>query len=92
MKNTRKNVPWRNWSKKSPGFRERKIMSKKCGRKCFLGPNTSFPICNKNTCKVNPKGVYAAYVRSRQYRKSNKKYYKISKKASDMLKKMGVKK
>ena len=91
MNHTRKNVPWRNWSKECPGFRERRFMSQKCGRKCFLGPGTSFPICTKNTCKINSKGVYAAYVRSRQYRKANQKYYKISKKASNMLKKMGKK-
>ena len=91
MKKTRKNVPWSGWSKKSPGVRQRRIMSQKCGRKCFLGPGTSFPVCSKNTCKINSKGVYAAYVRSRQYRKKNKKYYAISKKASRLLTKMHVK-
>ena len=87
MLKTRKNTPWRGWSKQAPSFKQRKTMAKKCGRKCFLGQGTSFPICRKNTCKIDKKGVYAAYVRSRQYRKINKKYYKISKKASRMLKK-----
>jgi len=86
MQHTRKNVPWRGWSKKSPSFKERKNMSKKCGRKCFLGPKTSYPICSKNTCKINNAGVYAAYVRSRQYKKTS-----ISKKALRILKKRGVK-
>lgn len=40
---------------------------KKCGRKCFLGPNKSFPICKKNTCKISRKGVYAAYVRAKEW-------------------------
>jgi hypothetical protein len=87
MTKTRKNIYWSGWSKKSPNFKQRKIMSKKCGKKCFLGKDNSFPICNKNTCKINPKGIYSAYIRSRQYRKKNKKYYKISKKALNMLKK-----
>ena len=53
---------------------------KKCGKKCFLGPKKSFPICTKNTCKINKKGVYSAYIRARQY-----KYNKISKKAKYIL-------
>ena len=66
-------------------------MLQKCGKKCFLGPNKSFPICNKNTCKINSKGVYAAYVRSRQYRTKGNKYRVVSQKAKRLLKKMGVK-
>ena len=37
----------------------------------FLGPKTpgnkqhpNFPICTKGTCRVNPKGLYAAYIRA----------------------------
>lgn len=44
----------------------------------FLGPKKSFPICNKNTCKLNSKGVYAAYVRSRQFRNRKSSYKNIS--------------
>ena len=83
---TRKNIHWSGWKTKSPNVKQRQIMLKKCGRKCFLGPKVSFPICNKNTCKKNKKGVYAAYIRSRQYRKSNKKNYAISKKAFKIIK------
>jgi hypothetical protein len=61
-------------------------MLEKCGKKCFLGPNKSFPVCKKNTCRVSSKGVYAAYIRSRQYKHKN-----ISKKANRMLINMGVK-
>jgi hypothetical protein len=55
-------------------------MLKKCGKKCFLGPKKSFPICKKNTCKVSKKGVYAAYVRARQYHHKN-----ISQKAKKLI-------
>uniref|UniRef100_A0A6C0B017 Uncharacterized protein n=1 Tax=viral metagenome TaxID=1070528 RepID=A0A6C0B017_9ZZZZ len=80
---TRKNVPWRGWKKEKPSFHQRTTMMETCGQKCFLGPNKSFPICKKNTCKVSKKGVYAAYVRARQY-----KHKHISQKARRLLKKM----
>ena len=91
MSNTRKNRTRskslsRGWSIQKPGTHQRTVMMKKCGKKCFLGPNKSFPICTKNTCKVNPKGVYYAYIRSRQYHRRN-----ISRRANKMLNDMGVK-
>jgi len=86
MVKTRKNTPWRGWKKEKPGYREKTVMLKKCGKKCFLGTKKSFPICKKNTCTISSKGVYAAYVRSKQYKHKN-----ISKKANCILKKMGVK-
>ena len=57
------------WAALSPGKHERTVMRKKCGNKCFLGPvgEGSFPICAKGTCKINKKGIYAAYVRAREY-------------------------
>jgi len=70
----RKNVPWKGWKKQTPGTHQRTEMLKKCGNKCFLGPNKSYPICIKNSCKISKKGIYAAYIRSRQYHK--KKYPK----------------
>ena len=58
-------------------------MQKQCGSKCFLGPvgESCFPICTKGTCKVNKKGVYAAYVRAREYGspKMKKKHHKTHK-------------
>lgn len=80
---TRKNVPWRGWKTEQPGFHQKTVMLQKCGKKCFLGPNKSFPICTKNTCKINKKGVYAAYIRSRQY-----KHRKISQKAKRLIRKL----
>lgn len=64
---TRKNLPWSGWSREKPGYHQKTVMLKKCGRKCFLGPNKSFPICKKNTCKISRKGVYAAYVRAKEW-------------------------
>ena len=61
-------------------------MLKNCGKKCFLGPGKTFPICKKNTCKISSKGVYAAYIRARQYKHAN-----ISRKAKKLLIKMGAK-
>ena len=91
MVNTKKTVPWKGWSRLKPGFHQKTIMLQKCGKKCFLGAKKSFPICNKNTCKVNSKGVYAAYVRARQFSSRGQKYRNVSAKANKMLKKMGVK-
>jgi len=76
----------RGWKKQVPGYRERTVMLKRCGRKCFLGPGKSYPICTKNTCKVNPKGVYSAFICSRQFHHGN-----VTRRANKMLKSMGVK-
>ena len=70
----RRQVPWAGWSKLAPRGRERTRMLRKCGRKCFLGPKKSFPICAKGTCKINTKGVYAAYIRARQWGKPRSSY------------------
>ena len=83
MSNTRKNIPWKGWKREKPSYHQKTIMLKKCGKKCFLGKNKKFPICKKNTCKISRKGVYAGYVRARQYH-----HNKISKKAKKMLEKM----
>ena len=81
-------VPWAGWSKQSPSAAQRTKMLNKCGKKCFLGPNKSFPICIKNTCKKSKKGVWAAYIRAKETYtiKGTKKYKKIANKASRMLK------
>ena len=80
----------RGWKKQQPGTHNRTVMMRKCGKKCFLGPNQSFPICKKNTCKISSKGVYAAYIRARQYRHI-KSYKNIATKANKILIKMGAK-
>ena len=110
-KYTRKVVPWAGWSKQSPKGRGRTRMYKKCGQKCFLGKKTpgnkkhpNFPICTRGTCRVNTKGLYAAYVRAKQWGKkhtaykgktrprlSRKTYKRIASKARTLLRKRGVK-
>jgi hypothetical protein len=77
----------RGWKRHQPGTHQRTVMLKRCGKKCFLGPGKSYPICTKNTCKVNSKGVYSAYIRSRQFH-----HRSISRQANKLLKSMGVKK
>ena len=64
-----KKLSSKGWANEAPGTHERTVMQKECGSKCFLGPvgESCFPICTKNTCNVNEKGVYAAYVRAREY-------------------------
>ena len=96
---THKKHSSKGWAQKSPGTRERRIMKEQCGSKCFLGPigESSFPICNKGTCNINPKGIYAAFVRARQYSLKTKhtkntkhtNYRKIATRAKKMLKKRG---
>ena len=83
MRSTRKNVPWKGWKLEKPGAHQKTVMMKKCGKKCFLGPKKTFPICKKNTCKISKKGLYSAYIRAQQYRKQN-----ISKKAKNLIKKI----
>ena len=95
MSYTRKNrgrgIATKGWKNEKPGYHQKTIMLQRCGKKCFLGSKKSFPICKKNTCKVSSKGVYAAYIRAREYRSRGKKYRNISKKANKMLIKMGAK-
>jgi hypothetical protein len=91
MSTTRKNrgSTTKGWI--SPSTRERTRMLSRCGKKCFLGPNKSFPICSRNSCKINNKGLYSAYVRARQYSKKGRLYNTISRKANKMLILMKIK-
>ena len=85
MNRTRKQVPWKGWSKIEPKGKERTTMYKKCGKKCFLGnikrngrgserQHPNFPICAKGTCKINSKGLWAAYIRAKQWGKPRSNY------------------
>lgn len=97
-----KNLPWSGWSSEKPGRHQRTVMKRECGKKCFLGPGTSFPICKKNTCSVSNKGIYAAYVRAREWKNkpstylgrsgpkySRSTYSHIATRAKRMLKRRG---
>ena len=100
-KTLRKRTPWFGWKSLKPSSKKEKTtMKRNCGKKCFLGSSvagsqTSFPICSKGTCTINKKGLWAAYIRAREFgslkKKSNKKhnksyYKKIAKKSKKMLK------
>lgn len=101
---TRKSVPWKGWAKQKPSQKQRTAMAKRCPKKCFLGPENSFPVCKKNTCDVSSKGLWAAYVRSKQWGKKassytgkghpthkRRTYKKVANKAKSMLKRRGFK-
>ena len=110
-RHTRKQVVWSGWGKMAPFGAARTRMYRKCGKKCFLGTLTpgdkqhpDFPICKKGTCKINSKGLYAAYIRAQQWGKqkftykgkdhprlTRKKYKRIASKAKRLLRKRGYK-
>lgn len=73
----------RGWRRMKPGYHQKTVMLRKCGRKCFLGPGKSYPICRKNTCKISRKGVQSAYNRARQFHRRT-----IANRAKRLLNKM----
>lgn len=77
----RKSVPWAGWSKEAPFGAARTRMYRRCGSKCFLGKKTpgdkqhpDFPICTKGTCRINRKGLWAAFVRAREWGNKRSSY------------------
>lgn len=102
-------VPWAGWHTEAPYGAARTRMYRKCGSKCFLGKKTpknrqhpNFPICTKGTCDVNTKGLWAAYIRAKQWgnkqstykgrsepRLKRKTYKRIADKARIMLNNRG---
>jgi len=63
----------RGWKVASPARgRERSAMKKKCGSKCFLSPvKNGYPICARNTCKPDCRGIISAKVRAGQYKEKS---------------------
>ena len=67
----------RKWSRDAPkSVGDRSAVLSKCGRRCFLGPGKTFPICARlgsgaesgsGSCKIDPRGVAAAYSRAREW-------------------------
>ena len=98
----------RKWSRDAPkSIGERSAVLSKCGRRCFLGPGKTFPICARlgsgagsGTCKVDRRGVAAAYSRAREWaaitaRKKGKKasrahrrYTAVARRAKAILSKL----
>jgi hypothetical protein len=65
---------WSHVAPKTVG--ERSALMAKCGRRCFLGPDKTFPICARlgsgsgsgsAACKIDRRGVAAAYSRAREW-------------------------
>lgn len=97
------------WSRVAPtSVSERSAVLSKCGSRCFLGPHKTFPICARleaasgsKTCKINRRGVQAAYIRAREWAsitarkkhsskkaaKAHRKYTAIARKAKSILSK-----
>ena len=63
------------WSRRAPkSIGQRSAVLSKCGRRCFLGPGKTFPICARlgsgsgsGACKIDRRGVQAAYSRAREW-------------------------
>ena len=61
------------WSRRAPKtVGDRSALLQKCGRKCFLGTGKTFPICARlgsgaESCKIDRRGVAAAYSRAREW-------------------------
>lgn len=63
----------RGWREASPARgRERSVMKQRCGSKCFLSPaKNKYPICRRNTCKPDCRGIISAKVRAGQYKETS---------------------
>ena len=63
----------RKWSRVAPKtVGDRAAVLSKFGRRCFLGPGKTFPICARlsagsGSCKIDRRGVAAAYSRAREW-------------------------
>lgn len=100
----------RSWSRDAPKtVGERSAVLSKCGRRCFLGPSKTFPVCARlgsgagsgsgsGTCKVDRRGVLAAYIRAREWAsitarkkanaRSHRKYTAVARRAKSILSNM----
>lgn len=98
----------RKWSRVAPKtVGERSAVLSKCGSKCFLGPSKTFPVCARlgsgsGDCKVDRRGVQAAYVRASEWAsitarkkrtsakaaKAHRKYTAVARRARAILSKM----
>ena len=98
----------RKWSRIVPKHvGDRSALLAKCGHRCFLGPGKTFPICPRlgagsNDCKVDRRGVVAAYSRAREWAsitarkkrssskaaRAHRKYTAVARKAQAILSKL----
>ncbi len=102
------------WSHDAPkSLGDRRSVLQKCGRRCFLGPGKTFPICARlgsgvgagaegGECKIDRRGVQAAYSRAREWAaitarkkrssvkaaRAHRKYTSVARRAKAILSKM----
>jgi hypothetical protein len=103
------------WSRRAPKtVGDRRAVLDKCGRRCFLGPSKTFPICARlgasgsgsgsgsGSCKIDRRGVQAAYSRAREWAsitarkkrssaktaRSHRKYTAVARRAKEILSKL----
>lgn len=64
--------PTKGWASAAPkNPSDRYAVKFRCGNECFLDPQgMKYPVCSKHTkdCKIDCRGVRAAYNRARQYK------------------------
>ena len=103
-----------NWTRRAPkSISDRQAVLNKCGRRCFLGPSKTFPICARlgsaavaaaagGQCKIDRRGVQAAYSRAREWAaitarkkhssmkaaQSHRRYTVVARRAKAILSKM----
>ena len=87
----------RGWSRVAPKtVGERSALMAKCGRRCFLGPGKTFPVCARlgagpGSCKIDRRGVAAAYSRAREWasitarKKAHRRYTAVARRARAIL-------
>jgi hypothetical protein len=89
----------RGWSRVAPKtVGERSALMSKCGRRCFLGPGKTFPVCARlgagasaGSCKIDRRGVAAAYSRAREWasitarKKAHRRYTAVARRARAIL-------
>ncbi len=104
------------WSHDAPkSVGDRRSVLQKCGHRCFLGPGKTFPICARlgsgagaaaaaagGECKIDRRGVQAAYSRAREWAaitarkkrssvkaaRAHRKYTAVARRAKAILSKM----
>ena len=108
-RSSRRHNKWSNDAPKSIG--DRNALLQKCSRRCFLGPGKTFPICARlgsgsasasGECKIDRRGVQAAYSRAREWAaitarkkrssvkaaRAHRKYTAVARRAKAILSKM----
>lgn len=65
--------PTSGWAIDAPKIgKQRHQLKQKCGDECFILPETEkFPICAKNNCQIDCRGLISAKIRAHQHKYTN---------------------